>query len=256
MWKILLLAAIFACDAVDFKCKRGCEAEYKDILRKYKSKYDIDMKEVKKMAMKYKTTVCFPTCGVFYYVNEDEFEVAEPADEFSEEELNDSLESALRRKSPWRTWWGKRDEDSESELAGMRRKKKVSVFNCRTKERWSTEKKDWCCENMDLGCSEACMTKERWSDKKKDWCCANMKLGCRKAEEKKVLGFNCYTKDRWSVRGRLLITSAERRDWCCANKNLGCPKVKKPAFNCRTKERWSTEKKAWCWSNKRPMVRG
>jgi len=231
MWKVLLLAAIFACDAVDFKCKRGCEAEYRDILRKYKSKYDdIDMGKVKSMAMKYKQEVCFPTCGVFYYVNEDEFEVAEPADEFSEEELNDSSDEDSEEV-----------EDSESELA-WQRKKKVPVFNCFTKDRWSTEKKDWCCANMDLGCSKACKTKERWSDKKKDWCCANMKLGCRKAEEKKVSGFNCYTRDRWSD---------ERRDWCCANKNLGCPKVKKPAFDCRTKERWSTEKKAWCWSNKK-----
>jgi len=230
MWKILLLAAIFACDAADFKCKRGCEAEYRDILRKYKSKYDdIDMKEVKKMAMKYKKKVCFPTCGVFVD-NEDEFEVAEPADEFSEDGRTPD-EAALNA----RTKNSEEVEVSEDELAG--------IYYHWTCGRARGKVRKWCCAKLKIACPNAgeeseevedsedelalpffhrdpawkkkkkrsamyCYTREVWSKEKKKWCCAKRKLGCSKAEETES-DFNssgvkyCYNyskpkRDRWS----------------------------------------------------------
>lgn len=81
-------------------------------------------------------------------------------------------------------------------------------FNCKTRELWSDEKKQWCCENEKLGCPAEphdCLTKEVWSQEKAYWCCENKNLGCP---------FDCRSKDEWSP---------EKTEWCCTNKELGCP---------------------------------
>jgi len=81
-------------------------------------------------------------------------------------------------------------------------------FNCKTRELWSDEKKQWCCENKNLGCPAEphdCRTKEVWSQEKAYWCCENKNLGCP---------FDCRSKEEWS---------AEKSEWCCTNKELGCP---------------------------------
>jgi len=84
--------------------------------------------------------------------------------------------------------------------------------NCRTKEKWSDEKKEWCCQNEKLGCEDNdeynCKTKENWSDEKKAWCCQNEKVGCDDNDE-----YNCLTNEKWSD---------AKKEWCCENKQLGC----------------------------------
>ena len=52
------------------------------------------------------------------------------------------------------------------------------VHNCRTREEWTAEKKDWCCVHKQIGCKYNCKTKEVWSAEKRQWCCRNQRLGC------------------------------------------------------------------------------
>jgi len=85
----------------------------------------------------------------------------------------------------------------------------MEPFNCRTREVWSEEKTNWCCENKNLGCTTTtplpkppvtappvttppvpppiatappvehnCQTREQWSEEKKKWCCDNEGIGC------------------------------------------------------------------------------
>jgi len=52
------------------------------------------------------------------------------------------------------------------------------VPNCRTREVWTDENKDWCCVHKQIGCRYNCKTKEAWSAEKRQWCCRNQRLGC------------------------------------------------------------------------------
>merc|ERR1712228_322909 len=52
-------------------------------------------------------------------------------------------------------------------------------YNCRTREVWTEEKRNWCCAREGLGCVKYnCRTRELWTEEKKKWCCANEDLGC------------------------------------------------------------------------------
>jgi len=143
-------------------------------------------------------------------------------------------------------------------------------------QRWSAEKRSWCCWYHHVGCSatttklpkippgvggsggtSADSTEEKlevrdchalepsdWSDGKLQWCCKYFKWDCDHPSL-----FNCHAGlASWQMRW-----SAVKRVWCCKHRQQGCEVVTTTLeqYNCTLGRLhldmgWSSEKKSWC----------
>jgi hypothetical protein len=91
---------------------------------------------------------------------------------------------------------------------------------------WSAEKKDWCCQEKQMGCAPTTSppfdcdaglanAAEGWSDDKKTWCCDNQQKGCDVTTSPPFdcdAGFDNF-KLGWSD---------DKKTWCCDNKQKAC----------------------------------
>ena len=113
--------------------------------------------------------------------------------------------------------------------------------NCQTKEVWSDEKKEWCCEHEELGCPspkyDPCNGK-----KDGDTCtlCDPEDTTCAETDVVKT----CKSGNCSHAHAEPCAVDCERGyELVGAKEGCGgtCEKV-----NCQTKEAWSDEKKEWC----------
>jgi len=94
---------------------------------------------------------------------------------------------------------------------------------------WSIEKKHWCCDHQDKGCSTTtslpfdCAAglsnwQDGWSSAKKDWCCAHTNKGCVVYTHVVTKPYECSAGlANWEAGW-----SPGKKIWCCAKENLGC----------------------------------
>lgn len=121
---------------------------------------------------------------------------------------------------------------------------------------WSMEKKHWCCDHQDKGCSTTtslpfdCAAglsnwQDGWSSAKKDWCCAHTNKGCVVYTHVVTKPYECSAGlANWEAGW-----SPGKKIWCCAKENLGC--TTSLPYDCNAglsnwQVGWSTGKKIWC----------
>lgn len=103
--------------------------------------------------------------------------------------------------------------------------------NCNSKEAWSKQKQDWCCEHENKGCKMEtsgggeepcddsgdipddpekpnCEGTLDWSMPKKEYCCFVENIQCENVPDDKK---NCYTKEAWSE---------QKKEYCCRECNI------------------------------------
>merc|ERR1712228_512050 len=134
--------------------------------------------------------------------------------------------------------------------------------DCRTKEVWTEEKRNWCCAREGLGCVKYnCRTRELWTEEKKKWCCANEDLGCDNNQTQPCDNWEWPPKDikfcasnseceNFEVcegcMSGLCTCSNGQPDRCTMDCRYYC---QVPEYNCRTRELWTEEKRQWCCAN-------
>eukprot|EP00930_Biecheleria_cincta_P048072 TRINITY_DN3343_c0_g5_i1.p1 TRINITY_DN3343_c0_g5~~TRINITY_DN3343_c0_g5_i1.p1 ORF type:complete len:671 (-),score=90.98 TRINITY_DN3343_c0_g5_i1:58-2031(-) len=125
---------------------------------------------------------------------------------------------------------------------------------------WSFEKKHWCCDHQDKGCSTTtslpydCAAgyynwQAGWSNAKKYWCCAHFNKGCVVVTQVVSKPYECSAglsnwENGWSEGKKM---------WCCAKENLGC--TTSLPYDCSAgfsnwQAGWSMDKKIWCCEHK------
>mmetsp|Transcript_147206 Transcript_147206/g.472802 ORF Transcript_147206/g.472802 Transcript_147206/m.472802 type:complete len:1055 (-) Transcript_147206:119-3283(-) len=137
-------------------------------------------------------------------------------------------------------------------------------------ERWSEEKKAWCCEHAGVACLQQTTSSpfdcsagysnwvHGWSLFKQSWCCQHFGKGCAEASPAlAALPYDCSAElTNWQE-----SWSHEKQSWCCQHSGQGC--VRAPAaaaaavaqpFDCAAgfsnwEAGWSADKKHWCCQN-------
>jgi len=121
---------------------------------------------------------------------------------------------------------------------------------------WSVEKKHWCCDHHNQGCSTTtslpydCSAgfsnwQAGWSVAKKHWCCAHSNKGCVVITQRASKPYECsaglsHWDEGWS---------AGKKIWCCAKEKLGC--TTSLPYDCNAgfsnwQAGWSVGKQLWC----------
>jgi len=151
-----------------------------------------------------------------------------------------------------------RQEDESTQQATMPFDCHAGLWNW--DRAWSVEKKHWCCDHENKGCSTTtslpfdCAAgfsnwQDGWSVAKKHWCCTHVNRGCIIPTTVVTKPYECSVGlSNWEAGW-----SPGKKMWCCAKENLGCPKSL--PYDCDAglsnwQVGWSHNKKVWCCDHK------
>jgi len=131
-------------------------------------------------------------------------------------------------------------------------------YNCYTRERWSQDKRDYCCAEYGLGCPsvDLCANKSCGDvcDNKQGMlmvmrycqadgsCTSNAAPQCQPEEDlcaNKACGDVCDTSN-----GMLAVMRYCQADGSCGMNSA--PQCQPAHYNCWTRERWTSDKRAYC----------
>eukprot|EP01062_Namystynia_karyoxenos_P043184 TRINITY_DN3162_c0_g1_i4.p1 TRINITY_DN3162_c0_g1~~TRINITY_DN3162_c0_g1_i4.p1 ORF type:complete len:2308 (+),score=617.30 TRINITY_DN3162_c0_g1_i4:430-6924(+) len=112
-------------------------------------------------------------------------------------------------------------------------------YNCLTREEWSAAKRDWCCQNKQIGCPgeggarDCDLPPARMAADTKRWCCENRQQACEKGQLSQI---DCSA----------LRVSAAHRPYCCRTEGRHCA-PNKGAYSCTgSTDEWSAEQRRYC----------